>query len=336
MKSFTKKDLERIAEIINSHIPKEQLNCLVPPVTAENVMEAKTGTIDFIGYDPIKTLFRLLAKDRYADLGQFHHFKSFSVALDIIKSKSIQVSNLVANQENDFAEFSEFYKRVGLYKGFIPLDYPEQLKKGAFNANALCQLDLTRENTFILCLTQDNHNEKFWHKYGRNDTGIAIGLRFSEFREDQKRQYNFRDVFYDSGYSLDFLNQINYDLKREFGSMLYFSDLHKFTPFYKRGKYSWENETRLSFMYKHENYNLGVTLDSVFPIQTDQHTMRKYICLPIDNPDMPNPLFKLTIDEVVCGSKVTDTQFQELKKQLLLNFPKSLIWKRPVDLIDSF
>jgi len=31
---FTKKDLERIAEIINSHIPKEQLNCLVPPVTA--------------------------------------------------------------------------------------------------------------------------------------------------------------------------------------------------------------------------------------------------------------------------------------------------------------
>lgn len=336
MNSFTKKDRERIAEVINSHISKEQSNYLIPLMTANHVMEEKAGTINFVYYDPIKTLFRLLAKNRYADLGQFHHFKSFPVALDIIKSKSIQVSNLVANQENDFAEFSEFYKRVGLYKGFIPLDYAEQLKQGVFNANALCQLDITRENTFILCLTQDNHNERFWAEYGVNDTGIAIGLRFSEFREDQKHQYNFRDVFYDSGYSLDFLNQINFDLKKEFGSILYFSELHKFTPFYKRGKYSWENETRLSFMYKHENYDTGVTLDSVFPIQTDQHTLRKYICLPIDNPDMPNPLFKLTIDEVVCGSKVTNVQFQELKEQLSLSFPDALIWKRPVDLIDSF
>ncbi len=180
----------------------------------------------------------------------------------------------------------------------------------------------------MLCFTQDNHNERFWDQYADKDTGVAIGFKFSGFNLETRSFYDFRDVFYDKGYSFDFLNAINYNLRKEIGKILLAEGLVKFSKFYKRAKYNWENETRLCFHYDDGLLGHRQVLEKKMPIETDLATGRNYIELPLNGHVKANPFFDLQINEVVCGKYVPESDYQKIREVLAISFPKAQIWQR--------
>ncbi|MEI7422133.1 MAG: hypothetical protein WCK18_08560, partial [Prolixibacteraceae bacterium] len=140
--------------------------------------------------------------------------------------------------------------------------------------------------------------------------------------------YDFRDVSYDNGYRFDFINHINYHFIKEFDRQLLIEGITKFSKFYKRGKYEWENESRLAFHYNFDFAGYGHELQKKFPIQTDPSTQRKYIDLPLQGNSTPNPFFTLSIDEVICGKNVLPVDFSSIQTVLSTNFPNAKIWQR--------
>jgi hypothetical protein len=278
--------------------------------------------------NPITKILGRTTKNRFDDRGQFYHFKSIRFAKTIIVQKEIQVSNLLSNQENDFAEYSEFFKRLGLFEKLIPKNYCEQRIDSKINLSK-SKLEEERENIFILCFTKDGHNELFWERYALGDSGVCLGFKFSDFALGHL--YYFRDVVYDNGYKFDFLNHINYHLDKSFGRQLFLQGINKFSKFYKRGKYQWENETRLVFDYAGPFHT---DLENYLKINSDASTGRRYIKLPLvtDNGEnsghAKNPFFSLTIDEVICGRHVSIDDFRQLEESLKKTFPSARIWKR--------
>ena len=278
--------------------------------------------------NPITKAFNQTALNRITDKGQFFHFKSLKIAQLIVSNKSIQVSNILSNQKNDFAEYSEFYKRLGLFRQLIPKDYCQQQQANKFNPSSKSPMDEERENILILCFSKEGHKEKFWTNYANNDHGVCLCFRLLDFDPKFAWHYNLRDVSYDSGYRFDFINHINYHFMKEFNRRLFVEGITKFSKFYKRGKYEWENETRLAFHYNFDFGGYGPELEKSFPMQTDDENNRKYIDLPLEGNAKPNPYFTLTIDEVICGKNVTDADYAILQKALRANFPNATIWRR--------
>lgn len=251
--TFTNAERKDVADIINNSIAEASFPFDIPQVKPNDITPALStlkGAITLMpgSKNPISYIFHTLAHNRQSDFGQFHHFKSSRFALSIINTKSIQVSNLLSNDANDFAEFSEFYKRAGLINLFIPDNYCENGR--IMDPSSSSQIDRDRENVFILCFTQDNHNEKFWKNYANSDEGVAIGFRFKSFSADHWFKYDFRDVTYDNGYMFEFINKMNYQLRKKFHSLFFAEGITKFSKFYKRGAYNWENENPVSILLR--------------------------------------------------------------------------------------
>ncbi|SDJ48075.1 Protein of unknown function [Pedobacter sp. ok626] len=329
------KDKLKIVRIINEGLQSADLGMDMPVITVDDLNLAtywdERGLINFSDVSTMRRIFDKISRNRIRDFGQFHHFKGVKYAKQIIQEKSIQISDLFSNDANDFAEYTEFYKRLGLFHLLIPTDYADQKKtgNGTVDWTSPTPSDLDRKRIFVLCFTQDNHNERFWANYAKDDTGVALGFRFSNFNQDKSGLYDFRDVFYDKGYAFDFYNQINYRLKKEFKRQMFITDVVMFSKFYKRGHYNWENETRLCFDYDEVPIlNKGVLLSELFPMSTDESSGRNYINLPLKGSETINPLFDLEITELVCGSKVSEQDYQDLKSLLNVNFPDAKIWRR--------
>jgi hypothetical protein len=333
--AMTLKDTTRIAEIINHALNKcdWEFKGTVSPsdIRSDHYWKAKE-LIDFEeGKCPFDAIFNKLSKNRFKDYGQFNHYKSCDLALKIIVEKSIQVSNLASNDNNDFSEYSEFYKRIGLLYQLLPKDYRLTPEGEMMDPGAVTPADQVRKEIFILCLTQDNHNERFWREYASNDSGVAIGFRFSHFDPNLNNAlcYDLRDVYYDEGYSVDFINEINYHIRKEFKKIAFSGGITTFSKFYKRDKYRWENETRLCFDYDKETvFGKGHTLEQHFPIEHDIKTGRTYIDLPLKGNAKKNPFFELEITEVVCGKYVSDPEFEALKMALKASYFEAKIWRR--------
>jgi hypothetical protein len=325
---------KEIADLINKQLDLCDFDFSVRKVTANDIRFNNRYEITNVlvfeeGADPIMEIFEKLSKNRYEDYGQFHHFKSSSIALDIIKNREIQVSSLFSNDKNDFAEYTEFYKRIGMFHPLVATDFQRKAFENKINPKDVRPSDIERDHIFVLCLTQDNHNERFWRNYASDDHGVAIGFRFWDFEDEGKKLYDFRDVFYDRGYSFDFYNAIDYELRR-YNKMLFASGVDRFAKFYKRSKYNWENETRLCFHYDApESLGLNKYLDKAFPIQTDEKMGRRYINLPFAGNEKVNPFFQLAITELVCGKYVPKDIVTELKAQLTEKYPMAICWQRP-------
>jgi hypothetical protein len=323
-----------IANIINTELKVISLNLQLPHIDPEDVILkdfwSLHGMVTFkADKDPLAKIFDALTKDRFRDLGQFNHFKSADIALEIIKSRSIQVSSLFANDENDLAEYTEYFKRTGTFSPLLSKDFQERSWCNKFNPSDETPADIERRNIFVLCFTQDNHNERFWTNYAVNDTGVCIGFRFSNFNEEARKQYDLRDVFYDAGYSLDFYNDINYKI-RKFNKRVFTSGIVRFAKFYKRAKYAWENETRLCFHFDEPGIAQIPTskfLENHFKVQSAENG-RRYINLPLAENEQANPLFNLTVTEVVCGKYVPEALVNELREALANSFPTAMIWQR--------
>lgn len=329
---FSTAQMTRMADIVNQAISATEFSAFTVTSAdfSPNNNYMGTGLIQWndSNNNPITKAFSLTSQNRITDKGQFFHFKSLDIAKLIISNKSVQVSNLLSNQANDFAEYSEFYKRLGLFHQLIPTDYCQQKQTNTFNPASRSPMDEERENILILCFAKEGHKENFWENYAVNDSGVCLVFRLLNFDPQYATLYNFRDVCYDNGYRFDFINHINYHFLKEFGKQIMINGGVKFSKFYKRGKYEWENESRLVFHYNFDFGGYGDDLQRVFPLQTDPVTQRKYINLPLQGNATPNPYFTLTIDEVICGKNVAPTDFKSLQTALTTHFPNATIWQR--------
>lgn len=330
--AFTTLQLTRMAEIVNNAISNTEFSNLIVTHSDfdSNDSYMGGGLIKWkdSNNNPISKAFIQTALNRINDKGQFFHFKPHAIAKLIIDNKSIQISNLLSNEQNDFAEYSEFYKRLGLFHQLIPKDYCEQLTTQTYNPASKSPMDEERENILILCFSKEGHQENFWTGYAKNDTGICLSFRFLDYEPSQLSGFDFRDICYDNGYRFDFISHINYHFRKEFDRQLFIEGITKFSKFYKRGKYEWENEARLCFHYNFAPLGIGPFLNNIFPIQQDPTTQRKYINLPLQGNTTANPFFTLTIDEVICGKNVSPADFTDLQNSLSANFPNAQIWQR--------
>ncbi len=330
--AFTRTELTRMADIVNDAISQTEFSIFTVTYAdfASDDSYMGGGLIKWAdsNNNPVSKAFNQMAKNRITDKGQFFHFKSLTIAQLIIANKSIQISNLLSNEQNDFAEYSEFFKRLGLFNQLMPKDYCQQLQTQNFNPASLSPMDEQRENILILCFSKEGHKEEFWTSYANNDTGVCLSFRFKDYIDTEILNYDFRDICYDNGYRFDFINHINYHFRKEFDRLLFVEGISKFSKFYKRGKYEWENETRLSFNYDFSTFGLGNHLNTIFPIQQDSTANRKYINLPLEGNTTINPFFTLTIDEVICGKNLSQTDFSALETALNANFPDAKIWQR--------
>lgn len=322
----------RVVQIINDGLLRAQFSFQITPITIADISIGSGYFSIITDNNPYEYIFGHLALSRIQNYIQFTHFKSLARALDIVTSKEVQVSNLTSNEYNDYAEYTEFLRRAEYYHSLIPKDYCTQIQNKTINAGSRCLSDDVRDNTFILCFSQNYTNPRFWTDYAKNDTGVAIVFKFLNFSPDHYDKYDLRDVYYDSGYDFEFINYINYHLRKEFGFAFIPGSTSKFARFYKRQSYAWETETRLCFNVDRTlPYGLGVGIGNMFQIFPDSNpaSNRTFIKLPLVGNPNPNPLFSLTIDEIVVGSNVSGADYASLSAALQTNFPHANIHQRP-------
>lgn len=275
----------------------------------------------------ITRIFNNTCINRYNSNNLYYHFKPINSiqrltrVLNIIDNRQIQVSNLLANEQNDFAEYSKLYKRLGLFNKFIPHDYCNQNQNGVYNPASASPVDNERNNIFILCFSRDYQNLRFWNEYAADSNGVCFVFRFTNFVDLYLNCYDLRDVVYDDGYRFDFINEINYFLRQAFRRLLFLGGITKFSRFYKRFRYFWEVETRLSFDY---NSTYQPFLSNNFPLVHDAN--RTFIELPLTgNTVSQKPLFNLTIEEIICGNNVSQADYDIIENSLRNNFSAARI-----------
>lgn len=173
-------------------------------------------------------------------------------AIQSLYNKSFRMSNIIANNSNDYAEFSEFFKRMGLFGSLIPEQFCNMRCKsnGIYCHNSLPnrkpKIDSMKDNSFILCFSKDI-TDKMWDNYCDGHRGVIFEVEISKncLSTEIGGIVDFRDVFYDSGYDLEFINEIQNELKIRFGRELFIEGITRFSYFYKRVRYKEEHETRI-------------------------------------------------------------------------------------------
>ena len=283
---YDERKRERMAEIVNNAIASSNFRPVVEELTKDHFSHNDSGElIHFSTFpwasDPLEKIFAKCAADRRYDCRKFYHFKCVEWAIDILKTGMVQLTALYYHAENDNAEYSEFFQRTGH-------TYP--LITG--NVNEL------KKKSFVLCLSKSASREKFWNQYAKQDRGVCLGLRYHVGKMELQDCVDFRDVSYGTGYPFDFIKQIRDRFVCEFGKPPFIDGILKFARFYKRAKYSWEDESRISFDY---NYDTSSLLTRAFPIQkvVENGKIREYLKVPLRN-----DYFTLEVDEIICGKHV--------------------------------
>jgi hypothetical protein len=236
----------------------------------------------------ITRLHNLIAPKRNEQT-TLYHFKSAEIGLKILSTKLIQLSALSDKYFNDYAELTEYHKRYA-NDGMFP-DH---------------QLNDYKYFIYVLCMTKDKSNDYFWNEF--NNHSDKICFKFVILNILNHRSIQFNDMFYDSGYDLDFLNDIRHDIKENFGLRIKYQSLrsHWAPYFYKRGKFNVENESRLAINYFH----LPIELKNNKLIKGNEE--RYFIELPFKN-----EFFSLRIEEITISSTLSSEMkisFKEICK----------------------
>jgi len=236
---------QAVFALVEEEIAKTEYKRVVGKIKRDNSnLTVKNSSVMFAR--PLKTdikksfnwldkIYNHIAANRVGDFGEFFHFKNFERGLEIIQNRSLRLFSLESQSENDYAELSEYYFKYSRPNHFHTTD---------------STIREYRDKTFIFCFTKNFRNERFWSDYARNDTGLALGFTFTKFkwRNFDGHYCQFRDVFYDDGYALDFINEIRAKVMRKCKVNVDFEPYVCiwFPYFYKRVKYLWEDETRLA------------------------------------------------------------------------------------------
>ncbi len=287
-------DRRRMAEIVNNAIASSNFRLVVEELTKDDFSpDDKRPLIyfstSFFAPDPLEKIFAKCAVDRRLDCRQFYHFKSVERAIDILKKGTVQLTALYYHSENDNEEYSEFFRRTGHTYPLITGNISELKKK-----------------SFVLCLSKSASREKFWNQYAKQDRGVCLVLRYHIGRMVLQECVDFRDISYGTGYPFDFIKEIRDRFFSEFCKPPFIDGVLKFARFYKRAKYSWEDESRISFDY---NYDYSSLLCRSFPIQKvlENGRMREYIIVPLKN-----DYFTLEVSEIICGKQVCNADLSRL------------------------
>lgn len=308
-------DIDKIAIIFNTIFKKYNLPLKLDCNQIKAVCIARILNIHE-NDNPLFHHLRNLIISRKFSTDPFYHFKSFDRAMEILGDNKIPASNLSSNSENDFSEYSEFFRRIG---AFEPFTTAHPIEEGFnFNKDGKSKIDEWRDDIFILCFTNDFRNPKFWQEYVNNYEGVCLKFNFKFKKHLDSWKFDFRNIFYDTGYDLDFINEISHMLRINHQLVVNPTGFTKFSLHYKRLKYQWENETRLSF-----NYSQYKELGNIFNTNIDAKNInRKYILLP-----KSNQFFDWEISEVICGYRITDDQITELKN-IGIKHNKNIIVRR--------
>lgn len=296
---YSEADREKMAAIVNeglSQVPEAAgitaKNDDFSADDSKNVIYWESEKNDAMGRDKIKKVLLSLITSRRSDTGQFYHFKSIEIARQMLQSREIQLTGLGYLDENDRAEFSEFFKRCGFFASLVDNSVEEFKKK-----------------IFVFCLTKDSRSQRFWDEYAQGDAGVCLAIRIAKFEASYAPYWQFRDVIYDDGYRFEFINDIQYKIRKAFGKELFMQGTWMFARHYKRDKYSWENEARISLDYVNGEYS-GVLSSMCAPEATRGATggvQREFVRLPFKN-----RLFEIVVDEVICGKDVTNADMNRL------------------------
>lgn len=282
------------------------------------------------GGNPIyKYLMSVIPDMKGSDI-PLYHFKSYDIAKVILETNSIQVSNMMSNYENDFAEYTEFFRRIGMVRPFTTGDKSSIAKGCFYDSEGKYLVDYWKEDILILCLTENGDEPKFWNEYGGDENAEKVRLKmkfdFSNFPDNEgvELKVNFRKVCYDTGYKFDPILELNNTLRLKEKLEFEPKGFTRFSAFYKRQKYECEQETRLSFDFT--DYSSSVrpyveALRRVYPMRQDKE--RKYIDLKADS-----PYIKWKILEITCSSSVTDSHFQELVRLGRMHNPDIVVNRR--------
>ena len=297
----------RMAEIVNNAIASSRFGSVVGVLTKDDFSPNDSGKlIHFATFtkapDPLEAIFAKCAADRRFECRSFYHFKSVKRAIDILKTGKVQLTALYYHAQNDSEEYSEFFNRTGH-------TYPLETGK----------IDELKKKSFVLCLTKSAGPQKFWSQYAHEDTGVCLAMRYNTGKMDFQDCVDFRDVTYGTGYPFDFIREIRDRFISEFGKAPFIDGILKFARFYKRAKFSWEDESRISF-----DYTTHPWLCEVFPIQTEMQNgkvTRKYIKVPLTSDH-----FTLQVDEIICGKHVTGSDQNRLLSAS--NLRADRIWVR--------
>jgi hypothetical protein len=302
MTNLSTGEKKEIANIFNSVFTKYSLPLNLDENAIKDMCISRILNIDEED-NPLFQHLRNLIVTRKGSTDPFYHFKSFERAKSILIDGNIPASNLSSNSENDFSEYSEFFRRIG---AFNPFSTDNPIEKGFnFDKEGKSKIDEWRDDIFILCFTNDFRNPQFWKEYVNNYDGVCLKFQFHFKDHLDSWKYDFRNVFYDTGYDLDFINEISHLLRIKNKLVVSPTGYTKFSLHYKRLKYKWENETRLSF-----NYTNNKDLATVFTVNNDpKYPVRKFILLP-----QSNQFFDWKINEIICGYHITDGQMDELRK----------------------
>jgi hypothetical protein len=280
--------------------------------------EKRGNEIILTSRDKIKQLLDNKSKSRIGDNSVMYHLLRFEHAVKIFETKEIQLSALSYLWENDPLEYSEFFRRTGLYH-FLHNDEIFKIK----------------DNVFVFCFSDSCRNEESWKLYGQNETGVALGFTFNNFSDNPIHEdlYLLKDVTYDNGYDFDFIIELQERLYCKYRKRLYFEGVSTFGKFYKRKKFDFEREIRLCIDfqtnrdYKEIYEQLGLhmptekDLDHYFKVEYNEASKRHFIRIPFKN-----DLFNLKISELIIGKNV-DYENVEHLKYLTKDQPIN-IWKR--------
>jgi len=288
-------------------------------------------------------LFEEAAPDRRVPGLRLYHFKSLKFLPHILKSGTIQASNLDSNSQNDHAEFEEFVRRYSNPYPLIPRGYAHGSTQVLTPENRL--VDDYRAKTCILCFTQGYEDPRFWKEYVNGSKGVALEFKFEEFHSAEfsgvniepytrniRDVYELRDVCYDQdGYLFDFINEITFYLYRLNGlQLLYFvPGVMKMAAWYKRGRYSWEKETRLVFDLIYIDH-LKKKKSEFFKHGIDGK--REFVVIPFANHNhaKPSTLFNVELSRIIVGEAVSDKDFVEIENLAVDNFSRIEVIRRAV------
>jgi hypothetical protein len=338
-------DRTRIVEIFNNAMSTTPyIQRISIDDIPEEPMFGHKGLLDLKNYfnqidpdrmeDPFYQVFSQFSIDKKGQEFSCYHFKRLDRAVQLIESGSIALNTLFSNRDNDYAEFEEFFRRYGPLENLIPSTYE---RPEAGDIRPLIprdrKVDALKNQIFVTCFTKSYDNPRFWHEYAR-DKGLCFRFRFYGFRNETVQNfgalkrtvqhlYQLREVGYDTdGYLYDFLNEINYRLGQEFGLVLFNRGIPIAAQFYKRSRYSWEQEIRLAIDLPF------VQMRYMFPLEKHLNIIksgdRQTILIPIAEPNK-SPFFGLELQDVFCSKDLEEIDL--VKKTASANFPNAKIWE---------
>lgn len=225
----------------------------------------------------------------------FHYLPNIKFLEDILTLNKIRMYNLNKYLiSGDKSEYRHFLETFGV-------DFPKFEE----------QIESTKRDVYIWCLTSLENSERHWKEYANNGHGIAISVEFIEFKRKES-SFNLVPVNYD----LAFLREIQFSLRQEFNAQLEILKYPNFAKYFKHQCYNWESEIRLCLDaeafnihcklqdFYHNSQDDRQEIESLFNVNFDENN-QQYILVPLKN-----PVFEVHIKNIYCSK----SQKNEIKK----------------------